>query len=130
MNNIIQLTERQKALINLFIETNNEDPYKWLSQEDIEQPDGYKYVNRPNDKCSAIWKDIEVIRKSKQFNKVIITKKYKYKIATFEEAENYVESLKINALKKLKRASEIEKLIDLDGQTRLFGESPLNTLAR
>lgn len=104
-----KFTRRQIALIDLLMETHRKNPERWLSQEDVAKaypfdpvdcPDGYKFWNRDNDKCTAIWHDIEDIRRSDAFDQIIITKRYRYKLATSEEAKEYAERLRANGIKK------------------------------
>lgn len=115
-----KFTRRQIALIDLLTETQRKNPDQWLSQEEVAKaypfdpnncPDGYKFWNRDNDKCTAIWHDIEDIRRSDSFDQIIITKRYRYKLATPKEAKEYAERLRANGIKKIIRAKQIEQTV-------------------
>jgi len=64
-----------------------EHPNEWLSQEYICAclPEYYQYHMRDNDRCSTIRDDMNEINANEKFEKIIVCKKYKFKIASEEE---------------------------------------------
>ena len=78
------LKERQKSLYNLL----NSDTSKWFSQKEIcDAISDYKYNDRKNssDKGSAILQDKMTINESQEYEKIIVSKNYMFKIATIED---------------------------------------------
>lgn len=89
----------------------------WATQRDIyNNVGGYEWHDRKNDCCCSIWTDIEIINSSPETHYIIVVKKYKYKIATEEEAKKYRDNLKYKALRKLKRAWLIDEKMSHDKQ--------------
>lgn len=63
---------------------------KWFTQEEIHNfINDYNYHDRDNDKCPTIREDVKLINSLPEFEKVVVVKRYKYKIATKEEYLEY-----------------------------------------
>ncbi|NCA96482.1 MAG: hypothetical protein EOM74_05825, partial [Methanomicrobia archaeon] len=76
-----------------------------LTQKDIcdNLPNDFIYNDRPNDKCPAIWEDVDFINQSYEVEKIIVVDKFTYRIGSRQEAEDYGNKLFIGAVKKFKR---------------------------
>lgn len=106
-----KLTERQWRTISLLKKASLEDPEKWVSQEEIINftpaeafKDGYSKASaNSHDLCSAIWVDIKAINDSTEFDTIIIYKNFEAKLATYEEAKEYISYIRTKAMKLLKR---------------------------
>ena len=106
------LKERQKSLYNLL----NSDTSKWFSQKEIcDAISEYKYNDRKNssDKCSAILQDKMTINESQEFEKIIVSKNYMFKIATIED---YKKERNFH-IRKLK--SQVKMIKDMDFKYKL-----------
>ena len=85
--------------------------------------DGYelKESNNTSDLCSTIWRDVETLNFSPEIEKIVIVKKFTYKLAENEqEAEEFAQKFLNDGLKKLKRHWNIIKKIKSDGQGKII----------
>lgn len=124
-----KLTPRQWHLVTLLSLCAERDPNRWLTQEEIiesysiaEHKDGY-YSNeslKAHDKCSAIWNDINAIQFSGDTRKIIIQKDFKYKIASEEEALDYISFYEKKAKIASKRMSQLKRKFKKHNQGTLF----------
>ena len=106
------LKERQKSLYNLL----NSDTSKWFSQKEIcDAISDYKYNDRKtsSDKCSAILQDKMTINESQEFEKIIVSKNYMFKIATIED---YKKERNFH-IRKLK--NQVKMIKDMDFKYKL-----------
>ena len=86
-------------------------PDKWWTQREIvDNVEGYSYLHyrTKNDKCPMIREDVLWINNNVEFKKIVVVDKYRYKIATKEEARAYYKK-RINRLK-----TQVEMIKDLE----------------
>ena len=112
-----KLNTRQWNLYKLL----KSNPDKWFTQKEISSlVEGYNYVERNNDKCSAIREDKKAINASEEVDKLIVMKNYQFKIATEEEAVAEI-SMHIKRLKRQKEEIDnMGKKISRDGQGKIL----------
>lgn len=79
-----------------------------------------EYNPRDYNHCRRIWTIINSINQSGLRQKIIVTKKYKYKLGTKEECEKYFAKTRRDAISKLMRISTLHKRYKNNGQMYLF----------
>lgn len=75
---------------------------------------------RSHDPCFPIWSTVRKLNASPEVEKIIIIDDFKYYLATKEEAEGYMDKLREEAIRKLRRVSEISHKYGMDGQGKLL----------
>lgn len=95
-------------------------PDRWISQEEIcaKLPDYFAYKNPINGTTvnRKIWDVVEEINQSlDEYTMIVVTKKRQYKIATKEEAVEYLKREFSNLGKKARRLNQIKYKLKLDG---------------
>lgn len=82
----------------------------------------YTYRESPttHDNCPVIWRDINIINKSNEFEKIIIIDNNTYRIGTKEECLKYADKMMIKAVKALSRYWSLVHKINRDGQGDLL----------
>lgn len=105
-------------------------PDKWWSQEEIYNwVEGYKYINRNNDRCPTIRNDMLWLNNNAEVEKIIVCKNYQFKIATKEETREYYKA-RIRRLKnQLKQIKDLEFKIHADGHFDFIDEVWLESFA-
>lgn len=101
----------------------NAAPNKWWTQKEIcDNCEGYVYKYRNNDKCPEIRRDMIIINNNQEFEKIVVCKDYKFKIATKEEAfENYM--LHVRRLKnQVKILDDLSFKMKRNGHFDIIGE--------
>lgn len=99
------MTNRQIKLVKLLESL----PEHWFTQKEIcDNVEGYTYTVRNNDRCTDILRDKNEINAEPSFKKIIVCKKYKFKIATREE---YLEE-RTKHIRRLKNQVKIIKDMD------------------
>lgn len=97
----------------------------WVEQQELLEalPELKWSETTSHDKCPKIWSLVQEINNSEEIEKVILIKNFTYKIATEEEAKEYVKQLMNNRIvPRLQRYWRIVKKMKLDGQYNLFKE--------
>lgn len=97
----------------------------WVEQQELLEalPELKWSETTSHDKCPKIWSLVQEINNSDEIEKVILIKNFTYKIATEEEAKEYVKELMNNRIvPRLQRYWRIVKKMKLDGQYNLFKE--------
>lgn len=125
-----KLTQRQWRTINLLKEAAEKDPNAWVTQEEIIKntpielfKDGYsKAESTSHDQCTGVWIDIKAINDSSEFDTIIIYKDFKAKLATYEEAKDYISYIENKAMKLLTRMGTLKRKLKNDGKGK-FTES-------
>lgn len=126
-----KLTERQWRTIALLKEAALKDPNYWVSQQDIidftpasKFDGGYSEAESTlHDKCTGVWLDIKAINDSNEFDTIIIYKDFKAKLATHDEALEYIAYIKAKAMKLLKRMGTLNGKLYKNNYSRLEEES-------
>lgn len=113
---IVGLTSRAWKLYNLLMG----NPFHWWSQKEIcDAIDDYHYSDDPRNHCTDIGTDRILINESPRVDKIIVTKKHMFKIATFEEYKaerNY-------HIRKLK--SQVAQIKAMDSKFEQNGQGKL-----
>lgn len=113
----MDLTSRQWDLYNLL----KSNPYHWWTQEEIcEHIKTYTYSDDDRNHCVDIGTDKDALNESDVVDKIIVTKKHMFKIATYEE---YVEERNYHIRKLKKQVAMIESMdnkFNRNGQGKLF----------
>lgn len=112
-----KLTNRQWRTIALLKVAFERDPSEWVTQKEIveftpaeEFVGGYsKSESTSHDQCAGVWTDIKFINDSGEFDTIIIYKDFKAKLATYEEAKEYIEYLRSKAMKLLDRMAALNR---------------------
>lgn len=125
-----KLTQRQWRTINLLKEAAEKNPNAWVTQEEIIKntpselfKDGYsKAESTSHDQCVGVWIDIKAINDSSEFDTIIIYKDFKAKLATYEEAKDYIGYIENKAMKLLTRMGTLKRKLKNDGKGK-FTES-------
>ena len=107
--------------------TPNEDE-KWTTQlelvdlvnSDLTLGEQLEYNENDYNHCRRIWTIINSINQSGLVDKIIVTKKYRYKLGNKEECEAYFKKTKRDAILKLMRVSTLKKRFKNNGQVYLF----------
>ena len=97
----------------------------WVEQQELLEalPELKRSETTSHDKCPKIWSLVQEINNSDEIEKVILIKNFTYKIATEDEAKEYVKELMNNRIvPRLQRYWRIVKKMKLDGQYNLFKE--------
>ena len=97
----------------------------WVEQQELLEalPELKWSETTSHDKCPKIWSLVQEINNSDEIEKVILIKNFTYKIATEDEAKEYVKELMNNRIvPRLQRYWRIVKKMKLDGQYNLFKE--------
>lgn len=79
-----------------------------------------EYNENDYNHCRRLWTVINSINQSGLRQKIIVTKKYKYKLGTKEECLAYFAKTKKDAISKLMRISTLRKRYKNNGQAFLF----------
>ena len=111
------LNSKQWKLYNLL----KSEPDKWFSIKEIcEKIPEYHYIDDPRNPCTDIGTDRIVINADSQVDKIIVTKKHCFKIATIEE---YKEERNYH-IRKLKTQVDLIEAMDRkferNGQVKIF----------
>lgn len=127
-------TKLAPRLWSLYNYLKAKSPDTWVSQEEIaanvtrktRNANGEVIEEEPyyelheststTNKCPMLFIDIEELNRSEEIQKIIVTKKYKYKLATKDEAAEYINYLQIKAKRMFKRAYSIQKKYSANGQ--------------
>lgn len=114
------LTPRQWALYNLL----NSDTNKWWTQREIcDAIPSYHWIDDDRNHCAEIGSDRRFINNSQRVDKIIVTKKHCFKIATVEE---YIED-RNRHIRRLKTEVEQIKAMDFkcnrDGQVKFMNNA-------
>lgn len=107
------------------------DEKGYASQEDIindvnsQCGEGENFLRRtynPNshDICPSLWVSIAKINDSPEVEKIVVIDRFRYYLATEEDADKYIASLIDGAKRKLKRAYTIKRKLLMDGQGKLI----------
>lgn len=115
--------ERQKELYNLLIKLSEVWPTRWWSKEtlcDILNRFYPRYLENNSEHNSISFgrlrRDIREINRSDNYQKIIVSSKEGYKLATAEEATKYIKSRFKRDLKSLKLDWHLKKKYELNGQ--------------
>lgn len=113
-------------LKDLLLKTYKEDPSKSLSAEEIFEllPDDFPRHKEHSSKLNSsayrnLHKAIEALNDDLEIQHIYIVKNNRYKVATKEEAKEYMESYYKKANRMYSRMNVIAKKIGLDRQTRI-----------
>jgi hypothetical protein len=122
----LSLLARQNALY-LLIKHNSLKLFRKTTQEEVcEKLAQYGYVYDTNvknhDRCPMIWKDIETINLSNDYDEVIINKNFEYWIGSEKETNDYLNLLWKRLTPSLKRYWHFLRKIKKDGQENLLTE--------
>lgn len=111
------MTPRQWNLYNLL----KANPDKWFTQKEIvDSVQGYEYHNRNNDKAPQIREDKKAINASLEVDKIIVMKKYCFKLGSEKEIE-HERSKHLKRLKaQLDEIKAIDKKLSQNGQGKLL----------
>ncbi len=119
------MNERQKELYTFL----KEYPNQWVSKEEISYqlyanyPRCYEVSSEHNSRAFAlIRQDIRAINRSDEVEKIIVSSKKGYKVATKKEAIRYIERRFKRDLKSLKLDWLLKKKCGLEGQITIDGE--------
>lgn len=111
------LTSKQWKLYNLL----KSEPDKWFSIKEIcEKIPEYHYIDDPRNPCVDVGSDRIVINADSQVDKIIVTKKHCFKIATIDE---YREERNYHIRKLKTQVSLIEAMdrkFNRNGQVKIF----------
>lgn len=99
------MTSRQIKLIKLLESLSD---HRFTQKEICDNVEGYTYTVRNNDRCTQILRDKNEINSEPSFKKIIVCKKYKFKIASREE---YLEE-RTKHIRRLKNQVKIIKDMD------------------
>lgn len=99
------MTSRQIKLIKLLESLSD---HRFTQKEICDNVEGYTYTVRNNDRCADILRDKNEINAEPSFKKIIVCKKYKFKIASREE---YLEE-RAKHIRRLKNQVKIIKDMD------------------
>lgn len=115
---MLNITQRQESLYNLLIECKN-----WVSKEYIvvSLPKEYQrfgeYSNDHNSTAySQIRNDVRALNESSDIEKIIVSSPKGYKIATQEEAKEYIQKRFKRDLRSLKLNYKLVNKCKLNGQ--------------
>lgn len=113
------MEQRIKELYDLISTSQNT-----LTQKDIcvALSQWYKYDDdeHTHDHCSTIWRDINEINKSKEFERIIIIENNTYRLGTKDECLKYADKMMVKALKALTRYWALVHKINSNGQGNVF----------
>lgn len=123
-----KLNSRDWLIYRIIRKHTSEDPKGYATQKEIfdevngEMPGSLRWVSNKgtHDPCFPIWSTVSKLNQSPEIEKIIVIDDFKYYLATKEEAERYIENLKDQAMRKLKRASSIMRKYGMDGQGKLL----------
>lgn len=126
-----KLTERQWRTIALLKSVAKRDPSEWVTQEQIinftpvkDFVGGYsKAGSTSHDQCTGVWVDIKAINDSGEFDTIIIYKDFKAKLATYEEAKEYIEHIHDKAMRLLDRTSILNRKLHKNGCGQMVEET-------
>lgn len=100
---------------------------RWMKQEEVLKEMGKFYppvkqgIDAHNSTARVkLTKDIQEINESKEFNRIIVHGERGIKVATEQEAVNYLHNQYKEAFGKLKRIHSMEKKMESDGQYDMF----------
>ena len=99
------MTNRQIKLVKLLESLSD---HRFTQKEICDNVEGYTYTVRNNDRCADILRDKNEINAEPSFKKIIVCKKYKFKIASREE---YLEE-RAKHIRRLKNQVKIIKDMD------------------
>lgn len=120
------LTSRQYFLYKYLKACFTYNPDKWVTQKEIcSIISEYNYTVCPQgttDCCTAIGQDVKAINADVTIDKLIVTKKYKFKIATRREAEEEIESHKRRLITQAVQIAHFNRKIGRNGQFKLLNE--------
>lgn len=101
----MKLTTRQWDLYN-YLKANTD---RWITQKEIcENVKGYQWHERKNDNCPMIREDKLVINNSDEVDKIIISYKYQFKIAT--TYDEIMDEYNIHKQRLLQQAKQLSAL--------------------
>ena len=94
----------------------------FASYPKAEHEDGYVWNEcaKHGDHCREIWDDVQAINESPEVDKIIVVRKYDYKLGTEEECERYFNWLRSKGLKLMQRAYAVLNKCSKDGQGKLL----------
>lgn len=120
------MTARQYRLYELLKAYYEVYPNVWIDQTTLCcQIEGYNLNLKPigtTDRCPAIGQDVKAINADVTIDKLIVTKKYCFKIATREEAEAEIESHRRRLISQAEQIAHFNRKIGRDGQFKLLNE--------
>lgn len=120
-----KLTTRQWHLYNFLKLRYEQDPTAYVSKADICNglPVDYQPDENATRFCREIEFDINVLRNSEQIYRIIVSNSRGYKIATKEEAGNWLMRIRNEAILKLRMYRKNRKFAEANNQMRLtFGQ--------
>ena len=124
------MTNREQATYDLIV-SNSEKGYLTTKKEIVENypitkfADGYVWNenSKSHDNCSMVWDDINHINFEPD-NKIIISHRGKYWVATKDEVEDYVKKYFFSKCKPaLKRYWNLVKKLGIDNTVDLFTQA-------
>lgn len=112
--------DRRELLYNLL----TSQPEHWFTQEELcLQIKSYILMPRKNnDRCPSILVDIKKINADFNFKKILICKDYMYKVATEEEAKEYLELRKRRLINQARCIQSIRRKARYQGLGDIFNE--------
>ena len=120
------MNDRQWNLYNTLEEISKD---KWITKEEIcsilstYYPRHVESNNEHNSSAYALIRiDVREINRSDEVDKIIVSSKKGYKVATKEEAANYIEKRFRRDLKALKLDWHLKNKYGLEGQITIDGE--------
>lgn len=119
------INNRQKKLLSYLKSEYRVNPNRWVTQEDIcSFIDEYEYNTDPyaHNHCTTIWSDVNTINQLEQFDNIVVYKDNNCKIATKNEAEEYLDTLMARALKKFKRYWTIRNKMENNGNVDMLSD--------
>lgn len=123
------LTDREKLIYSIISAHTVADSKGYATQREIFEEVNYEMPgelqwnesSKSHDHCFPIWHAVTRINSSDEVDKIVIIDDFRYRLATEEEAKEYISELKSQALRKLKRVSDIMRKYRMDGQGDLDG---------
>lgn len=116
-----KLTPRQWRLYIYLKVMFEQDPARYISKKDIcvALPAYYQIDEKATRLCRSIEQDINILRNSHEIYRIIVSNSRGYKIATEQEADEWMHKIKMEAIAKLKMYSKNLKNAESNGQLRL-----------
>ena len=123
------LSERERLIYSIVESHTRGDPKGYCTQRELvdevnaSMPGELQWNDSPksHDHCFPVWSAVRAINASPEVDKIVIVDNFRYYLATKEEAKAYIEELKEDAMRKLKRASDVIRKYRMDGQGDLEG---------
>lgn len=125
-----KLTTRQWHLYNFLKLMYENNPDAFVTKEEICNglPQDYEIKENETRTCRSIEIDINALRNSDEIYKVIVSNHDGYKIASEEEANDWLARVKVEALRKLKMYWKNLKYAESNNQMRLVFNKEKDTI--